>query len=121
MLINNAYSDDVPVQFDNNSFDELPFGNAASYPAEKDYIVINRCSPDRNPWSRNNKWFHKNVIEKTAEINKSIFNIDQDQRAKRPIIEFDAGLKLWNFGTFANTVDIDLVDTLTEDIFSDIE
>ena len=121
LLINNAYSDDVPVQFDTNAFDELPFGNAASYPAEKDYIVINRCSPDRNPWARNNKWFHKNVIEKTAEINKTIFNIDQDQRAKRPIIEFEAGLKLWNFGTFANTVDIDLVDTLTEDIFSDIE
>ena len=121
LTINNTYSDDVPVEFDGQSFDILPFGNAASYPAIKDYIVINRATPDRNPWARNNKWFHKNVIEKTAELNKRIVDIDQSQRAKRPIIEFNSGLKLFNFGTFSNTVDIDVVDTITTDIFSDIE
>ena len=121
LVINNAYSDDVPVPFDGTNFDNLPFGNAASYPVVKDYITINRGSPDRNPWARNNKWFHKNVIEKTAELNKRIVEIDQAQRAKRPIIEFNQGLKLFNFGTICNTVDIDVVDTITKDVFSDIE
>ena len=37
-----------------------------------------------------------------------------------PIIEFEAGLKLYNFGTEAKTA-VDLVDTVTTDVFSDIE
>ena len=60
------------------------FGNASSYSATKDYIVVNRNSPDKNAWARNNKWYHRSVIEKSAEINGQATNIDQAQRAKRP-------------------------------------
>ena len=44
----------------------------------------------------------------------------EDSRANRPIIEFEKGLKLFNFGT-KSKVDVDLVDTFTTDIFSTIE
>ena len=121
LVINLAYADDVPIAFDNDQFDNLPFGNAASYSVTADYIVINRASADKNAWTRNNKWFHKSVIEKTAELNGSIVSIDQSQRAKRPIIEFDAGLKLYNMGTQAKNADVDVIDTQTTDIFSTIE
>ena len=41
-------------------------------------------------------------------------------RAIRPIIEFEAGLKLHNFGAYAKQ-DVDLIDTFTTDVFSTIE
>jgi len=46
--------------------------------------------------------------------------LPSEQKAKRPIIEFEAGLKLYNFGTEAKR-DVDLVDTFTQDVFSTIE
>jgi hypothetical protein len=120
LVIALSYATDLPIEFDGDNFDSLPFGNAASYSATKDYVVVNRNSPDKNAWSRNNKWYHKSVIEKSAEINGQDVTVDQAQRAKRPIIEFNSGLKLFNFGTEKKD-DIDLVDTVTKDIFSTIE
>ena len=120
LVISLSYATDVPIEFDAENFDSLPFGNAASYSATKDYIVSNRNSPDKNAWSRNNKWYHKSVIEKSEEINGQSATVNQAQRAKRPIIEFNSGLKLFNFGTEKKN-DIDLIDTVTKDIFSDVE
>ena len=120
LVVPSTYAEDLPVPFDTNEFDSLPFANANSYAGTKDYVTINRASTDRNAWSRYNRWFHRSVIEKTNQINGLERAIDQDARAKRPIIEFDAGLKLYNFGTSAK-VDVDLVDTFTTDVFSTIE
>jgi len=115
-----VFTDNIDVEFDGQGFDFYPFSEALGFPANKDYIVINRSSVDGNLWSRYNRWFHKSVIEKTAEINQTVSNVDQSARAKRPIIEFEAGIKLINFGTKSKT-DVDLVDTQTKDIFSTIE
>jgi len=115
-----VFASTLPIEFDTEGFDRSPFDEAIGFPAAKDYFVINRASKDGNLWSRYNRWFHRSVIEKSAEINNQQISIDQSQRAKRPIIEFDAGLKLANFGTFAKT-DVDLVDNFTIDIFSTIE
>ena len=120
LTIPSAYSQNIQVPFDSEGFDRLPFANASAYAADKDYLVINRASQDRNPWSRYNKWFHKSVIEQSFSLNNLAVDIDQDARAKRPIIEFEAGLKLYNFGTEAKQ-DVDLVDTFTIDVFSTIE
>jgi len=108
------------VPFDTFGFDQYPFEDASSFPGTKDYIVINRSSPDRNPWSRYNRWFHKDVITASAMANNRVANINQDARAKRPIIEFEAGLKLYQHGAKAKN-NVDLVDTFTTDVFSTIE
>ena len=120
LIIPTAYSEELLVPFDSQPFDRLPFGSSSTYAANKDYIVLNRASQDRNPWSRYNRWIHKDVIEASARLNNQPANIDQSQRAKRPIIEFKAGLKLFNFGSKAK-LDIDLVDDFTKDVFSTIE
>ena len=120
LIIPAAYAEDIFVPFDSENFDTLPFSRANSYTGTKDYIAINRASNDRNAWSRYNKWFHKSVISKSAEYNGTQENIDESFRAKRPIIEFEAGLKLNNYGTFAKQ-DVNLVDTVTTDVFSTIE
>jgi hypothetical protein len=123
LIIPSAYAADKPIPFDTDPFDRFPFGTANGFPEIKDYITINRASRDRNAWSRYNRWFHKDVIQKSAEYNGVIgaaSDLDQEARAKRPIIEFEAGLKLYNFGTEAKD-DIDLIDTFTKDAFSTIE
>ena len=127
VLINSAdleipatYSSDLPIPFDTDGFDRLPFDNAASFAEAKDYIVVNRASKDRNAWSRYNRWFHRSVIEQAAVLNGQPIDNDISQRARRPIIEFDAGMKLYNFGTEAKT-DVTLIDDFTTDVFSTIE
>jgi len=120
LVIPASYVGNKLVPFDSEGFDRLPFGNASAFAETKDYIVINRASPDRNAWSRYNKWFHRDVIEKSAEYNDSVPSIDQSARASRPIIEFNAGLKLFNYGTQAKH-DVDLIDYKTTDAFSTVE
>jgi len=114
------YTKDFEVTFDDTGYDKLAYNDVKYAPLVKDYISINRASSDRNPWSRYNRWFHESIIEKTAiELGQQpVF--DQAQRAKRPIIEFNANIKLYNFGTTPKQ-DIDLVDDFTSDVFSIIE
>ena len=114
------FTDDIEIEFDANGFDRLPFGKAIGFPKEKDYIVVNRASQDGNLWTRYNRWFHRSIIETSAKQNDEPVEIDQSQRAKRPIIEFESNLKLNNFGTF-NKKDVDLIDDFTTDVFSTIE
>ena len=120
LIIPAAYSDTKRVPFDSDNFDTLPFADASAYATEKDYVVINRATPDRNAWSRYNRWHHKDVILKSFEYNNLPRDVDEANRAKRPIIEFEAGLKLNNFGAIAKQ-DVDLIDTFTTDVFSTIE
>ena len=115
-----AYAQTVSVPFDSQNFDTVGFGSATAFTFNKDYVVINRASPDKNPWSRHNKWVHRSVIEDSATANGQIANYDQASRAKRPIIEFEAGLKLYNFGAFSKG-NVDLIDNITTDVFSTIE
>ena len=120
LIIPAQYSENLLVPFDSEPFDNLPFSDGSGFARNKDYIVINRASNDRNAWTRYNRWFHREIIEASATLNGSAFTLNEESRAKRPIIEFEPGLRLYNFGTFAKT-DVDLVDTFTKDVFSTIE
>jgi len=115
-----TYGEILDTPFDNQPFDSLPWETAENYSSTKDYILMNRASRDQNTWSRNNRWFHINVINATAKANDQISLFDQTQRAIRPIIEFKPNLKLFKNGWIAKQ-DVDLVDTKTTDIFSTIE
>lgn len=110
----------VEVFFDDGGFDGIPFDDAKSFPTSKDYVTINRASRDLNPWSRYNRWFHRSVIEYSAEINNSSPSISEDTRAKRPIIEFIPNIQLVNHAS-VTTKSIDLIDDFTKDVFSTIE
>ena len=115
-----TFTANITNPFDQGAFDRLPFGQSIGYPLTRDYVVINRSAIDGNLWSRYNRWFHRDVIEKSAEINNQPVSVDQTNRASRPIIEFEAGIKLFNFGT-KNKQDVDLVDVFTSDVRSVIE
>jgi len=114
------YTSSESILFDSSPFDSKPFSDATTFAGKPDYIVVNRSSADHNPWSRYNRWFHKDTIEDSATYNGKVPSMDQSARAVRPIIEFEPNLKLYNFGTTA-IADIDLIDTYTTDVFSNIE
>ena len=118
--ITGSYSESKFVPFDSENFDKVPFGQALNFPRDKDYITINRSAIDGNPWTRHNRWFHKDVIEKIAKANGTPPDVDQTARAARPIIEFEGGLRLYNFGTKFKS-NVDLIDDKTIDVFSNIE
>jgi hypothetical protein len=118
--ITGSYIGDEDLEFDTNPFDKLPFDDAKGYASVKDYIVVNRAAPDLNYWSRYNRWTHRSVIETTALVNDTPAEIDQNYRATRPIIEYSAGLKLFDFGTKAKQ-SVDLIDLTTKDVFSTVE
>lgn len=112
----NAY-DEI---FDGDGFDEFPFDGSRSLPIAPEYITINRASKDLNPWSRYNRWVHQDVITASAAASGQAPVYPEDKRARRPIIEFNAGLKLFNFGVNA-VQNVDFIDNVTKDAFSTIE
>lgn len=105
--------------FDSISYDVGGWDGTLNSPTQQDYILINRASPDLNAWSRTNRWFHRSVIQATAGYNNYIVEIDETARAKRPIIEFKAGLELYNMGTSAKSP-VTVVDTLETDALSNV-
>jgi hypothetical protein len=120
LVIPAAYQDIEYVPYGTNEYDILPFANSNSYPGTRDYLIINRASRDRNPWTRYNRWFHRDIIEHALAVNNQPVAVDENHRARRPIIEFEAGLWLYNYGT-QSKADVDLIDTSTTDVFSTIE
>jgi hypothetical protein len=113
-------SSPIEILFDNSGFDTEPFDDAATYPAAKDYITINRSSRDRNAWSRYNRWFHRSVLDFAHSFSESSFEALETSRAKRPIIEFKPNIQLFNHGSSAKLA-VDFIDNFTSDIFSTIE
>ena len=118
--VRTSFSIESQILFDNAPFDQLPFGDASALPGTKDYITINRASVDQNAWSRYNRWFHQDVVKAAAVANGQEIDLDQTQRATRPIIEFNASIKLYNFGVKAKKP-VDVIDNFTTDVFSTIE
>jgi len=120
LITNVNLSEIYDENFDSSPFDTYPFDNYSALPISQEYITINRSSRDLNPWSRYNRWFHKEVITKSAEANNLVPVYPNDKRAKRPIIEFKPDLKLYNFGT-EGLPNVDLIDDYITDAFSLVE
>ena len=88
--------------WDTGSWDNTPIQNVA------DYLVIQRGSKNKNPWSRLNYWYHVDALREPLKDNTSGFSIPSGAiRATRPIIEFQRDLELHEWGnSFISTVDI---------------
>ena len=116
----NDIADETLESFDDIGFDKNTYDIEDITADSKDYIVIKKNSLDKNPWTRANKWVHKSVLQAVADYKNITLDVNENLRAKRPIIEFDNGLKLYKFGSVAKPY-VDVVDTFTKDVFSDIE
>jgi hypothetical protein len=94
-----TYTQSASIAFDQLPYDVGNFDGTLNAPARPDYLTINRASPDLNGWSRSNRWFHIDVINYSAELNNIQPTVDNAARGRRPILEFRAGTRLFNFGT----------------------
>ena len=88
--------------WDTGSWDNTPIQDVA------DYLVLQRGSKNKNPWSRLNYWYHVDALREPLKDNVSGFSIPEGAiRATRPILEFQRDLELYGWGnSFISTVDI---------------
>jgi len=114
-----VYTQSATIPYDSLAYDIGNFDASLNQPLVPDYLLINRASPDLNPWSRANRWFHIDVINASAEYNNTVAVLDNNFRAKRPVIEFRAGTKLFNFGTEGKQP-VDIIDFRETDALSNI-
>lgn len=105
--------------FDAVPFDDYPFDSFKRLPLDPEYVTINRASRDLNSWSQYNRWVHADIITASAFANNVEPVFPASNRAQRPIIEFNADLQLFNFGSIGSK-NIDLIDTTTLDAFSTV-
>lgn len=82
---------------------------------EKQYFTIGRGAKDGNQWSMTNRWFNRSVVE----ISKTYIADRYNVQGRRPILEFDAGIELWKYGTF-NRGSVDILDNTNADILGTI-
>jgi hypothetical protein len=110
----------VNSRFDGTNFDTFPFDDFKNIPLVPEYVTINKSSHDRNPWSRYNRWFHKDVIVATANNNGTLIDFPEQYRALRPIVEFVPNIELFNFGR-TSIQNIDLIDNVCKNAFAQVE
>ena len=114
-----TYTKNLTIPYDTTPYDSTNFDGAQNAPAVPDYLTINRASPDLDPWSRSNRWFHIDVINASAAYNNTSPILDNNFRAQRPILEFRAGTKLYNFGT-QGIPPVSIIDTVQTDALFNI-
>jgi hypothetical protein len=110
--------------FDNAAYDTDAYGNALLVPADSDYITINRNSKSKNAWSRSNRWFHVDVLTTTLANNNNspmvkVALSNTTARAKRPIIEYYANIKLFNSGAMGKAP-VDYINFNVTDAFNQV-
>lgn len=114
-----TYTESATVPYSSTGYDIGNFDASLNQPLKPDYLTINRASDDLNPWTRSNRWFHIDVINASAAYNNTVAVLDNNFRGKRPILEYRAGTKLFNFGTQGKQP-IDIIDFAATDALSTI-
>jgi hypothetical protein len=120
LTVSEKLSPEYNDNFDAEPFDLYPFDNFKILPIIPEYVTINKASQDLNPWTRYNRWFHKDIIKVSAELTGQTPAYPASKRAQRPIIEFKPDLKLYNFGSIGYS-NVDLFDNVITDVFSTVE
>ena len=102
LIVPESFSTTVYLPYDSTPWDIGDWSGNPYIPVDPDYITIARNSLSKNAWSRSNRWFHIDVINATAQYNNDptiLLYASQDNKAKRPIIEFYPNLRLFDSGT----------------------
>jgi hypothetical protein len=114
-----TYTDSLTIPYDTTPYDFGNFDGSLNQPIVPDYLTINRASPDLNAWTRSNRWFHIDVITASAEYNNTTPVLNNNFRARRPILEYRAGTRLFDFGTQA-LAPVDIIDFTQTDALSNV-
>jgi hypothetical protein len=96
------YTGRVPSKFDadDDSFDFKPFDFRDLQMVQREYVVEQRFSRDQSAWARSNLWIHEEAaiaVCDYAGVDPTTIIVDS-VRAVRPIIEYRANMKKYNYG-----------------------
>lgn len=100
------------------SFDKQNWDTTPIVKTEPDYFVIDISDKRKTAWSRINAWVHITCLESVAELidGFKISNFaNNDRRAKRPIVEFEPGLNMFEGADFANNNWHGIVDFILDE------
>ena len=114
-----TYTNSETIPYDTTLYDSNNFDGNLNQPTVPDYLTINRASPDLNAWTRSNRWFHIDVITASAEYNNTTPVVNNLFRASRPILEYRAGTRLFDFGT-QGLAPVDIIDFTQTDALSNV-
>ena len=114
-----TYTKSASIPYDSTPFDIGNFDASLNQPLVPDYLTMALDSPDLNAWSRSNRWFHIDVINASATYNNTTPVLDNAFRARRPILEFRGGTRLYQMGTQGKQP-VDIIDFTTTDALSTI-
>ena len=114
-----TYTQSASIPYDSTPYDVGNFDSDLNQPLIPDYLTINRASGDLNAWTRSNRWFHLDVILATATYNNTEANLNNEFRARRPVLEFRDGTRLFEFGTQGKQP-VDIIDFSTTDALTDV-
>jgi hypothetical protein len=114
-----TYTQNILIPYSSTPYDSGNYDGDLNQPIIPDYITINRASPDHNAWTRSNRWFHIDVITASAAYNNTVPVLDNKFRGVRPILEFRAGTRLFNFGT-EGTQPVNIIDFTETDALSNV-
>ena len=114
-----TYTKSATIPYDSTPYDVGYFDADLNQPLVPDYITMALDSPDLNAWTRSNRWFHVDVINAAATYNNTVPVLDNAFRARRPILEFRGGLRLFQMGTQGKQP-VDVIDSTTTDALSNI-
>jgi len=114
-----TYTNSQTIPYDSTPYDSNNFDGNLNQPTVPDYLTINRASLDLNAWTRSNRWFHIDVITASAEYNNTTPVVNNLFRARRPILEFRAGTRLFDFGT-DGLAPVDIIDTVQTDAITNV-
>ena len=114
-----TYTQSASIPYDATPYDVGNYDATLNAPLVPDYLTINRAAENLNAWSRSNRWFHIDVITASAAYNNTEASPDNRLRARRPILEFRAGTKLFDFGTQGKQP-VDIIDFQQTDALSNI-
>jgi len=114
-----TYTKDLLIPYSSTPYDSGNFDGDLNQPITPDYLTVNRASPDLNAWTRSNRWFHIDVITASAAYNNTVPVLDNNFRGVRPILEFRAGTRLFDFGTEGKQP-VNIIDFTQTDAFSNV-
>ena len=94
------YSVHQPSGFDMDPLDDKPYDYTEIENRLHEYVCMESNAMDANAWSRINQWQHYNAIVESCRLTGEDFTTyaSDSNRAKRPIIEFEKDIILYNYG-----------------------
>lgn len=111
----------APLPWDKKNWDRTLWDTDVMTPGGKQYSTIAIGSDNYNAWSRTNRWIHEQSAFETARFLGIAPGdiLTEEDRASRPIVEFDRNIDLWNHGHIGKPP----VDLITDTVSSllDIE